>query len=79
MFNLDLYIRKVVIPSAELERKTDSTSKIRVPIPVHEIANKTNHTPDYIQKVLEEIDNKAWLRQRLKIYPILPEIRKVKI
>lgn len=81
VYKLDLELKSKIIPNAINHNKSaiNHSEEMRVPIVTHEIAKITEHTPDYISKVLETIDNKVWIRQRLKIYPFLPEVDKVKI
>jgi len=81
IYFIDLELKSKIIPNAEKHNKTVQThsESLRVPIVVHEIANITGHTPDYIQRVMEDIDNKAWLRTRLGYKRVLPEVKKVKV
>lgn len=81
VYFLDLEIRSNVIPRAVKHNKTaiNHADELRVPIAVYEIANITNHTPDFIQKVMETIDNKVWLRQRLGYKQVLPVVKKVTV
>ena len=81
IYLMDLELKSKIIPNAEKHNKTVQThsDSLRVPIVVHEIATQTGHTPSYIQKVMETIDNKVWLRQKLKYKNVLPDIKRVKI
>lgn len=73
-YALDLYIKKEIIPKALALNKREP-DKYRVPNALHEIASVTNHTPDYIQRVLGDIDDKIWLRTRINLDPILPVVK----
>lgn len=78
VYALDYYVRKHVIPKAIADNKVLDRSA-RVPIPVYWVAERTSHTPDYIQRILNTIDDKIYLRDKLKIYPVYPKLDKVKI
>lgn len=76
VYSLDYHVRKNVIPKAIESNKIIPRAE-RVPIPIYWIAEKTAHTPEYIQRVLNTIDDKIYIRDKLKIYPVFPKLEKV--
>lgn len=76
VYIIDLYIKQVVIPKALQHNRNVKFSKemMRIPIPIYEIGEITNHTSQYIQRVLDDIDNKAFIREQCRLVPYEPEI-----
>lgn len=79
VYSMDLEIRSKIIPDAirHNNKAVTHADELRVPIVIYEIANITKHTPDFIQRTMETIDNKVWLRQRLGYKQVLPVVKKV--
>lgn len=77
IFNLDRQIQEKVIPAQELEAK-EQGHNISLRMVVHKISDNTGHTPEFIKKTLDNIEEKIYLREKLNLKPIPSRNEKLK-
>lgn len=75
VYALDLYVKCIVIPKSIKDNLVKPKSS-KVPIPIYWIAEQTSHSSEYIMRVLNTVDDKVFVRDKLKLTPILPKINK---
>lgn len=75
VYALDLYVKSIVIPKAIKENIVKPKSS-KIPIPVYWIADNSNHSVEYVIKTLNTVDDKVFVRDKLRLNPILPKIDK---
>lgn len=77
VFDLDRTIQKTIIPAQELEAK-EQGHNISLRMVVHKISDSTGHTPEFIKKTLDNIEEKVYLREKLNLKPIPNRNEKLK-
>jgi len=75
VYALDLYVKSVVIPRA-IKSNLVKPKSAKVPVPVYWIADNSNHSVEYIIKTLNIVDDKVFVRDKLRLNPVLPKILK---
>lgn len=79
IYIIDLYLKEIVIPEMIKKNKLKNDGINRIPIALYELSDITGHSSQYIQKVLDNIDNKIFLREHFRLNPVLPTISKIDI